>query len=1144
MSLSELLNATASSWAIFMGAVSIEITALLLVVSLLWLVVRRRGSARLGYFLFLLVPLKLLVPATVAVPAGLSFLSNWHDAEQVAIWALPDRGEAAPQALPMHEPIQGVDGTKLAAATEDPAALAGSEGPMELPDALQWPADSGLSPAPGVREAAETGLTRSAHGRQTLSRTALFFLGWLTVVGVLLVGFARAQWRTFQLIRRAKVVGRYDLPVDIDRLWCLAGVRRPMRMVESAAVAAPAVWGLLRPSLILPPGLARDLTPNQLTWVLLHELAHVRRCDLLVTLVQRLAQIAYFFHPAVWLANRLIDELREYACDDDALAACQLPRRDCGEGFLIVLERASAALVPTVPVLGLFTPATFYRKRLLRILDEERPIVRRLSIRTVALLLGLAAILLPRLQAKREEPALQLAPAKQAEKPKPNAPPTDPQDVVVFSGRALDPDGKPFAGAKLYVTRKGVMEMPLKLKDPTTKVFEYKMVEGKQAAKVVHPDLIAVLKRYGIDPDKPLNQSTFPENPKLDAEYRAVMQELYEDATNYFPRERAVSGPDGRYRFTLSKKFLTAPYHDDVDVIALAEGFGPGWTWAETDVFTDMTVRLARDIPIEGRIISMEGKPIAGVKVELGSIMVAPDGTINPWAEVIEASASGDYAKFDDLSSLMLKKPLLYSYFDILPRYVVTDKNGRFRIRGIGAERIAFRIKISGAGIAAEYFSVITRPGPGIKPERGRVHSEEFRTYGATFEHVVSTVRPVIGTVRDHATGQPLADVSVWARLQVPISSVTDKNGKYRLFGVPKGNALWIQASRSARDGVPYAETFKFVADEPGLEPMTVDFDLVPGVRLRGRVTDRVTGKPVPGARVYYTAFKDNPHAAYFADAAAKAPVNDPYLFGVPRMPNSGVACNQEGSFSMAALPGRGLIAVQVIDGPYARVTLPEIRKDRLFWAKMVSQFGFVFHALKLIDVSEMAETMTCDLTLDPGRAIRGTILGPDGQPVSGVRVFGLTDFDSDSTAPLPSADFTVPGLTADTPRLLSFYHKERQLAVQVLVRAEDKAPLTVRLEKCATLIGRLVDEDKNPRPGVQIRVHYQVQPDHIVGREITAMSDKEGLFRIEGLVAGAKCSVATFEGPANAKGRMLWRDVTVAAGATKDLGDVAGTGR
>src|SRR5207244_801537 len=168
------------------------------------------------------------------------------------------------------------------------------------------------------------------------------------------------------------------LPIDFQALRQLAGIRQPVRLVASPAVGVPAVWGLVRPRLLLPPDLFRELSANQLTWVLLHELAHIRRADLLVALVQRIAQIVYFFHPAVWLANWLIDRQREYACDDAALAACSLPRRECGQGFLRIVELANAHPLAVAPALGLdggfASYKIFIRSRLMRLLDTRRPI--------------------------------------------------------------------------------------------------------------------------------------------------------------------------------------------------------------------------------------------------------------------------------------------------------------------------------------------------------------------------------------------------------------------------------------------------------------------------------------------------------------------------------------------------------------------------------------------------------------------------------------------------------------------------------------------------------------------------------------------------------------------------------------------------
>src|SRR5262249_30971940 len=113
--------------------------------------------------------------------------------------------------------------------------------------------------------------------------------------------------------------------------------------------------------------------------------------------------------------------------------------------------------------------------------------------------------------------ALHAGAAKPAETvPAAQAAPAGPKEEardLVFSGRVPDPDGKPFAGAKLYLTPKSSIHKPPRLKDPTTRTHEYKTVNGKTESRIVHPNLVAVLKRFGLDPDKPLGEE-LENNPK------------------------------------------------------------------------------------------------------------------------------------------------------------------------------------------------------------------------------------------------------------------------------------------------------------------------------------------------------------------------------------------------------------------------------------------------------------------------------------------------------------------------------------------------------------------------------------------------------------------------------------------------------
>jgi len=108
---------------------------------------------------------------------------------------------------------------------------------------------------------------------------------------------------------------------------CLAQAVRAVRMRHRVRVAisdrakGPVLTGVLRPMILLPRRLADELPPERLTLILAHELAHVRRWDNAVLLIQRLAEMFLFFHPAVWLCGWAMRREAETACDDVVISA-------------------------------------------------------------------------------------------------------------------------------------------------------------------------------------------------------------------------------------------------------------------------------------------------------------------------------------------------------------------------------------------------------------------------------------------------------------------------------------------------------------------------------------------------------------------------------------------------------------------------------------------------------------------------------------------------------------------------------------------------------------------------------------------------------------------------------------------------------
>ena len=97
-------------------------------------------------------------------------------------------------------------------------------------------------------------------------------------------------------------------------------IRRSILLLESAIIKVPMVIGLLKPVILIPLGLLSNLPPEQVEAVLLHELAHIRRKDYLVNLLQSFAEVIFFFNPAILWISSLMREERENCCDDVAIS--------------------------------------------------------------------------------------------------------------------------------------------------------------------------------------------------------------------------------------------------------------------------------------------------------------------------------------------------------------------------------------------------------------------------------------------------------------------------------------------------------------------------------------------------------------------------------------------------------------------------------------------------------------------------------------------------------------------------------------------------------------------------------------------------------------------------------------------------------
>lgn len=145
---------------------------------------------------------------------------------------------------------------------------------------------------------------------------------WSAGVVLLTCRLIGGWFLTRALARRAVDSVSPSIEAAAARIAARLQLRRAVGIFESTAVVAPTLVGWVKPVVLLPAAALAGLTPEQLQAILAHELAHVRRHDYLINLLQSVVETLLFYHPAVWWVSAQVREEREHCCDDLAVEVC------------------------------------------------------------------------------------------------------------------------------------------------------------------------------------------------------------------------------------------------------------------------------------------------------------------------------------------------------------------------------------------------------------------------------------------------------------------------------------------------------------------------------------------------------------------------------------------------------------------------------------------------------------------------------------------------------------------------------------------------------------------------------------------------------------------------------------------------------
>ena len=342
----------------------------------------------------------------------------------------------------------------LSSSSDPPAVTIASVPRPATPAGAATPrADRVAAPQP-VRSASLGPLLRQPFAAWVESARLAALFPWLvTAWGLGVLALSIRLLGGWWLVRRLRdSIANAPLPEWQPRLAALSqriGVARPVRLVRSALVQVPTAIGWLHPVILLPASTLIGLSPKQIESILAHELAHIRRHDYLVNLLQSLVETLLFYHPGVWWVSRRVREERELCCDDLAVAVagdpvlyaealCRLERLR-GEAVALALAANGGPLLARIKRLVGVTPRGHERPSrgpvaalgaaiVVALMMSPAPQDLRGGMGTAAALSGqaLAAAKSPapaKSAAAPAKPAVTPAPATAASPPVANAPP-------------------------------------------------------------------------------------------------------------------------------------------------------------------------------------------------------------------------------------------------------------------------------------------------------------------------------------------------------------------------------------------------------------------------------------------------------------------------------------------------------------------------------------------------------------------------------------------------------------------------------------------------------------------------------------------------------------------------------------------------
>ncbi|QDV44539.1 Protease HtpX [Stieleria neptunia] len=1012
------------------------------------------------------------------------------------------------------------------AVPNEPVALAASD----LQPVFDVPPPNELA---GVEDVGDETILTTIDATATAGAGAFFVCrtiavaAWLVVSLALLIRHGRAFLSLRRSLRRS-VPASSEIQALCDQMARDLQATSP-RVICSPYFESPFLSGVWNPIIHLcsdDVGMMESSDDAEIRDVLAHELAHLKRHDLIVRMVNHAVLSLLFFQPLLWRLVDWIEGTAEDVCDDFALGLGA--SRQCYARRLVDL--AERCDFPLGSAVGIASGNSMLQHRVKRIMEDGRRLSTAAGTKAKwsAAAVSVAAVLIAGLsftpaaivsagpprdlaiaQPETDE-STQLPEEKLAKTDATAETPTSAEvPLGVIRGTILGSDG-PKAGADVYWWRSRV---------------------------------------YDDDPMKPVKVTT-DENGKFELKRTAPAP----DQVGVWEMSELMVVRAKGYAFNTAspRKFGSAT------------GFNPDWPEQNSQLpKPGATFQLNKEGPaVSGKLVDIEGQPIENASVRIrwfskrwfrnsgGGIQNSRPK--NPVPETEEDLIRDVNRLVNTIEQVPLR--------DALPR-ATTDAEGRFRLTELPADCF-FELLIERDGFESTTLVVRNDGGENVvtvPQAEGYAHKPPTKLYPPNFEAVIGPSSVVMGTVTDAETGQPISDALVKTNLvnNQKLTSTrerqhwmtrTDKDGRFRIDGLPAGNGnrlivhgpknepyIPVEAIASESTGMPANRTYK------------IDFKLKRGIWAEGRAYEAETNEPFQGTIAYYWFRNRDLETTYpgkiRVDVDGQNYTDADGNYRIPVLPTAGVIAFSTGNRDHARMA--------VYPRGYGEFELIKYRNANGGYPYYDTAPSFLipgnYNRVALVDPNSEESVVRVDLPIRKSQPIPVTILDPGGKPATAkLEIYGGNErWGWQDKMP---KDFVVEDLLPDERRKVFAFDRTRDLIGGTIVEHGEGKQFEIKLSAAGRVHGRLIDADGEPITDGELIIEWgDLRRDdrtaiwaRVEGKRYAPskiIPDDDGRFEVLGLSPEWQYSARV-----SRDNRMIgraFRSLVIQPGEDRDLGDI-----